>query len=165
MNRQARRAAASRDRRMQIAIDQIDSTCDIQVDAEVGQFVMIFANAKGRKVVEDLWPDVKWTTDDIFASVHEPDWLFTHIRVTKLPPNLESKVPLVFASPDALGFGVAATLQRYAGVGRVIYYSGEAPADVTINRFKWGFDFDEGLYAEYAPPGVYQPAGGSKSVH
>jgi hypothetical protein len=27
--------------------------------------------------------------------------LFPHIRVTKFPPHLETKVPLAFASPDA----------------------------------------------------------------
>jgi hypothetical protein len=72
---------------MRIDARSIESRCDIQVDAKVERIVMIFANAKGRKVVEDLWPDVEWATDEIFSSVHSPDWLFTHIRVTKLPPH------------------------------------------------------------------------------
>jgi hypothetical protein len=111
MNRHDRRAASREKRHSKtIKIGQIDSTCDIQVDAKFGQIVMIFANAKGRKIVEDVWPDVEWTTDATFASVHSIDWLFTHIRVTRLPPHLGERLPLAFASPDALGFAVA--LQR-----------------------------------------------------
>ena len=70
MNRHERRAAQSRKRTREVAPGTIDSTCDIQVDGKVEQIVMIFANAKGRKVVEDLWPDVEWTTDEIFSRAH-----------------------------------------------------------------------------------------------
>ena len=135
MNRHERRKAKgqARTKTTTIAARDVDSTCDIQVDGKVEQIVMIFANTKGRKIVEDLWPDVEWTTDDIFASVHSPDWLFTHIRVTRLPPFLGSKVPLAFASPDALGFAVAMALQRRAEPLRVVYYTGSG-TELTLNR-------------------------------
>jgi hypothetical protein len=88
---------------------QIDLICDIQVKAKVDQVVMIWANVKGRKLVEDLWPDVEWATDEIFSRMHSPDWLFTHIRVTKLPPHLEENTPLTFASQLDAGFCPAST--------------------------------------------------------
>ena len=68
--------------------------CDIQVDAKA-QIVMISANAKGRKVVETLWPDVGWATDETFARAHLPDWSSTHISVTKLPRNDRAAGPCV----------------------------------------------------------------------
>jgi hypothetical protein len=141
-----------------IALDQIDSSCDIQVDAKVGRVVMIFANRRGRKVVEDLWPDVQWTTDEKFSRLHSPDWLFTHIRITRLPPHLEAVVPLRFASPDSLGFAVAASLQRRHGEPRrVVYFSGEPGHDFRINMFD-GVETESGsdvaLFAEYVPPGI-----------
>ena len=82
-----------------------------------------------------MWPDVRWTTDEYFASVHSPDWLFTHIRVTKLPPHLEATTPLAFATPDALGFAVAAALQRRIEPERVVFYSGDDADLITANRF------------------------------
>jgi hypothetical protein len=123
---------------------------------------MIFANPKGRKVVEDLWPDVQWTTDEKFAKVHTPDWLFTHIRVTKLPPHLEATVPLTFASPDSLGMAVAMTIQRHAEPERVLHWSGEGP-DVKVNIYR-GLPKESGtdLFAEYIPPGLF---GEPKSVN
>ena len=102
-------------------VKEIDSHADIQVDAKFGQIVMIFANVHGRRVVEEAWPDVEWTTDEIFSRIHSPDWLFTHIRVTRLPPHLEQRVPLAFASPDALGRAVAYSLQRRCQRSRVIF--------------------------------------------
>jgi len=71
-------------------------------------------------------------------------------------------VPLSFASPDSLGFAVAATLQRHAELGRVIYYSGAVP-DVIINRFGGIPDGGTDAFAEYVPAGT--PLGGPKSVH
>jgi hypothetical protein len=99
MNRKARRKLRRKSRR--ISPDHIDQQFDIQVDAKCGQIVMIFANPKGRKVVEDLWPDVRWTTHEYFSSIRSPDCLFTHICETKLPPYLESKTPLAYAT-DAI---------------------------------------------------------------
>ena len=150
MNRRARRAA-------KIAVKEIDSHADIQVDAKFGQIVMILANARGHRVVDEAWPDVEWTTDEIFSRVHSPDRLFTHIRVTRLPPHLERRVPLAFASPDALGFAVAYSLQRRCQRGCVIFYSGLGP-DITANKFGNAVGNDEGadtaLFAEYVPAGT-----------
>ncbi len=118
---------------------------------------MIFANVRGRKLVEDLWPDVQWSTDDTFARAHSPDWLFTHIRVTKVPPHLEAKLPLAFASPDALGFAVAAALHRRTEPKRVVYYSGQG-ASLKVNMFGAPFTNEAGadvsLFAEYVPAGT-----------
>jgi hypothetical protein len=144
--------------REKIRPDQIDSAFDIQVDAKVEQIVMVFANTKGNKVVEDLWPDVQWTTDEIFSQVHSPDWLFTHIRVTKLPPHLEGKTPLAFASPDALGLAVAMALQRLAEPRRVAHYTGHG-AELKLNIYDGTAlanerDLARSLFAEHVPAGT-----------
>jgi hypothetical protein len=157
MNRHDRRALARETHKM-ILLDQIDLRTDIQVDAKVGQIVMVLANAKGRKVVEDLWPDVEWTTDEIFSSLHSPDWLFTHIRVTKLPLHLEEKTPLAFASPDQLGLAVAMALQRLAGPARVAFYSGQNDG-LRLNFLNRAVpandrDFARSLFAEHVPAGT-----------
>jgi hypothetical protein len=60
-------------------MEDIETRYDIGVDAKVGQIVMVYANAVGRKIVEDVWPEVQWSTDEKFASVNPPDWRFTHI--------------------------------------------------------------------------------------
>jgi hypothetical protein len=144
-------------RRTKIDLRKIDSECDIQVDAKGGQYVMVFANAIGRRVVEDAFPDVEWTTDEIFSRCHSVDWLFTHIRVTRLPPHLEETVPLAFASPDSLGFAVAMFLQRHHTPGRVIFYSGQGK-DIEIGKFgampKRDPGDDVALYGEYVPVGT-----------
>jgi len=139
-----------------VSLDQVDSMCDIQVEAKVERVVMIYANDRGRRAVEDLWPDVEWSTDDVFSSGHSPDWLFTHIRVTRLPPHLEKTIPLAFASPDALGFAVASSIQRNYDPERVIYYSGQG-RDIHVNifdvfRIEPGADF--ALFADYVPAGI-----------
>lgn len=168
MNRHARRVAAATRKTgtMQIPADQIDSVCDIQVEGKVEQFVMIFANPKGRKIVEDVWPDVQWTTDEFFSRGHSPDWLFTHIRVTKLPPHLEEKVPLAFASPDALGLAVAMALQRLAEPRRVAHYSGEG-RDLKVNFYDGAgikeSDLARAVFAEYVPTGPV--SGAAESVN
>jgi hypothetical protein len=74
---------------MRIALNEIDSKFDIQVEAKFDRKVMILANQRGRRCVEDLWPDVEWTMDEKFSKIRSADWLFTHIEVTKLPPHLE----------------------------------------------------------------------------
>jgi hypothetical protein len=150
-NRHERRKARKTSGR--IRLDRINSTCDIQVDGKVEQYVMISANGDGRKIVEDQWPDVQWTTDEKFASCHSPEWLFTHIRVTKLPTHLAESVPLEFASPDALAFAVATALQRHAPAQRVIFYTGYG-ADITINRIDGAQASNSPLYAEYVPAGT-----------
>jgi hypothetical protein len=87
--------------------------------------------------------------------MHSADWLFTHVRVSKLPPYLEAKVPLVFCTPDALGFAVAAELHRHAP-GRVVFWTGYDES-LQLNRFdKSSRTFGSGeLFAEYVPPGIY----------
>jgi hypothetical protein len=93
-----------------VRTEEINRACDIKVHTEAQRIVMIIANAAGRKSVDDLFPDVEWTTDKVFRLVHSSDWLFTHIRVTKLPPHLETGTPLAFASLDAIGMAVAIAL-------------------------------------------------------
>ena len=66
------------------------------------------ANLKGRRFVEGLWPDVQWTNDHFRA--HSAQWLFTHVRVTRLPPHLEETTPLAFATPNSLALAVAMAL-------------------------------------------------------
>jgi hypothetical protein len=161
MNRHERRAAkarkAVRERTIHIPIDKLDSTFDIQIEGKFERVVMILANPKGRKIVEDLWPDVEWTEDEKFSSVHSADWLFTHIRVTRLPPHLEQAVPLAFASPDSLGFAVAMALHRCAWPLRIAYWIDEGIQSIE-GPFK-SEGADTALYAEYVPPGVYSAAG------
>src|SRR5689334_8167084 len=126
MNRQQRRQA-SRRQSVSERIYELDSGCDIQVDAKYEQVVMVFANQVGRKIVEDVWPDVEWRTDSYFQMAHTADWLFTHVRVTKLPAKMEALRPLAFWDPDALGILVAMALQQVASPGRVIHWTGLAP--------------------------------------
>jgi hypothetical protein len=161
MNRHARRVAAATRKKatLQIPADQIDQVCDIQVDGKAEQVVMIIANPKSCKITEDLWPDVEWTTDERLASAHSSDWLFTHIRVTKLPPHLEEKVPLAFASPDALGLAVAMALQRRAEPRRVVHYTGQVGADFKVNLYDGSAlaneqDLARTLFAENVPTGT-----------
>ena len=119
--------------------------------------VMIFANAQGRRVVEAIFPDVQWTTDEFFAKGHSPDWLFTHILVTKLPPELEARKPLTFVSPDAIGMAVAMALQNHSQPRRVFHYSGESPK-IRVNIYDGPvlkrLDWARSLFAEYLAPGT-----------
>jgi hypothetical protein len=155
MNRKDRRKAKALARSEQIALADIDKRCDIQVDAKQGAIVMVFANAVGRKVVEDLWPDVEWSTDPKFAAVgHSPDWLFTHVKVTKLPAHFEARVPLEFATPDAIGYAVAAALQQHSPKPQSVCHWHGAGEDIGINFYD-GAAFrkrDRDLFAEYVPP-------------
>jgi len=131
MNRKQRRAAGSRERRLSLKLSELESKFDIQVDGKEGQVVMVFASPKGRKIVEDLWPDVEWSTDEKFAEYHSDDWLFTHIRVTRLPPHFEKAVPLAFASAESLGYPVALALHRRAWPLRVGFWLGQG-ADLRL---------------------------------
>ena len=153
MNNRHRAAVRGASRKTRKTV-QIDLICDIQVKAKVEQVVMIWANVKGRKVVEDLWPDVEWATDEFFSPMHSPDWLFTHIRVTKLPPDLEEGCPLTFAPPDAVGCAVATALQRLAAPERVAHF-----ADDTVGLYFYDIagpplankGLSRSLFAEYVP--------------
>jgi hypothetical protein len=150
MNRHERRKARKRSSMIDAA--GIHSKFDIGVDAKAGDIVMIYANAAGRRVVEDLWPEVEWSTDEKFSRSSPADWLFTHIRVTKLPPYLESQVPLKFANTESLAFAVAMELQRLAKPGRVFHFSGEAP-DVRANVYQPTDRPHRDMFVEYMAPG------------
>jgi hypothetical protein len=154
-NRNSRRATS-------IAVKKLDASCDIQVDGKADQCVMIIANPHGRKIVEDAFPDVEWTTDQ-YMSCHSSEWLFTHIRITKLPASFEAKVPLPFCKPDALGFAVAFFLQQWAPVGRVIYYSGDVDSGLKLVRFGECLKFDLDMFAEHVPAGTI--VGEPQEVH
>jgi DNA-binding transcriptional regulator YdaS (Cro superfamily) len=165
MNRHERRKAG-RVKTTTVDIRSLDSMCDVQVEGKAGRVVMIVANAKGRKAAEELWPDVQWTRDELLASVRSPDWMFTHIRVTKIPPHFEQQVPLVFASPDALAYAVAAELHHHIRTPeRVMFFSGQGD-DLTVNILGAPFEFAKGgtLFAEYMPPGS-PLVSGNESVH
>jgi hypothetical protein len=151
-------------RHMRIDIRKIDSICDVQVEGRVEQVVLIWANTKGRKVVEDLWPDVEWDADEK-NHPNRGDWLFAHIRVTRLPPFLGATPE--FSNPDALGFAVACAIQRRIEPRRVVLYTGYGP-DMEVCLFE-GRAFsatrpgeDVALYADYVPLGT--PFGGRASV-
>jgi hypothetical protein len=60
-----------KDNKVAINLHEIDSECDIQVDAKGSQYVMLIANAVGRRVVEDAFPDVEWATDEIHSRPSE----------------------------------------------------------------------------------------------
>jgi hypothetical protein len=139
-----------------VSHDKLNSICDIQIDAKVEAIVMIFANAAGRKVVEDLWPEVEWSSDEKFADSLPSDWLFTHVRVTKLPPDLEKSVPLAFAEPDALGFAVALALQQYSTKPRSVGHWVGHGNDMHLRFYNTRHDqsIARSTFVEYIAPGV-----------
>ena len=155
MNNRHERRKAAKERYVYMSFSEIDAKFPVQVDGKHGSTVMIFANSAGRKVVEDLWPDVKWSTDGKFAPCHSADWLFTHIKVTRLPPHLEETVPLAFASAESLGYAVALALHRRAWPLQVGWWSGDG-ADIKINAFgnRVTYGGDNALYADYVPAGI-----------
>jgi hypothetical protein len=134
-------------------ISEIDSKFDIHVEGKFERVVMVSANPKGRAIVEDLFPDVEWSTDEKFSKVHSTEWMFAYIRVTRLPPYLEEKVPLAFANSDSLAFAVATTLQRRAEPFRVAHWCDRGLCTYEGTRRLDGED--TALYAEYMPPGFY----------
>jgi hypothetical protein len=157
MNRHERRKAKAKVRSVKIELDRLHSTFDVMFESK-GQVVMICANLVGQKAVEDLWPDVRWPRDEKFAN-KPPDWQFTHIRVTKLPPHLEAAVPLAFANGDSLAFAAALALCRHAPrlSTRIAWWTGDinTPADYELHTFG-GPASDEShgdLFAEYVPYG------------
>ena len=162
MNRKQRHMAKRREQSVQVGLRDIYSRFDIQVEGKFERVVMICANPKGRRIVEDLWPDVQWTNDEVFSRAHAAQWLFTHVRVTRLPPHLEETTPLAFATPDSLAFAVACALYRRAWPVRVAYYTGQGD-DLQVNMFGLPPNEPKGadlaLYADYVPPGGYAPPG------
>jgi hypothetical protein len=134
MNRHERCKAKAEHHSIEVRASEIDEKSDVGVDAKHGGVVMLYANGVGRKAVEEVFPDVEWETDDRFAACHKPEWLFTHVRVTKLPDYLEEVTPLAFAQPDAIGFAVAMAVQAVARPRRVFHYTGSG-RDVQINIY------------------------------
>jgi hypothetical protein len=147
------RAAESREQWLYLKRSEIDSKFDIQVEGKIGQVVMLYANQRGRKIVEDLWPDVEWTDENFSPAGHSAEWLFTDLRVTRLPPLFEEKVPLRFCGPDELAVFVACVLYCRAWPLRVACFTGH---DRVIKTFGSPPDASKGadlaLYAEYVPP-------------
>jgi hypothetical protein len=72
-------------RQHSIRLADADRLSDIGVEAKDNPIVMIFANARGRKAADRVWSGLHWMSDDIFRTVHSPDWLFTHVTVTDIP--------------------------------------------------------------------------------
>jgi hypothetical protein len=147
MSRKERRAAASRQRKFSVRIGEIYERFDITVEGKEQDaygvdlptpWVMILANAKGRKITEDLWPDVEWARDVHFADVPE-DWQFTHVCVTQLPQHLAEASSIEDASGDGLAFVVATALQAFAEPRRVAHMTGRAAGgDFKINIYTSG---------------------------
>lgn len=157
MNRHARRAQQAQTQKVQTRVLKLNRETDIQIDAKGNQVVMIMANAKGRTVVERLWPDVQWSRDETFAQFKPADWQFTHIRVTQLPPDLEATVPLASASADSIGLVVAAACQGLLPARRVAQFTGAAP-DVTIRFVEASaMELQAGrtIAAEYVPANTW----------
>lgn len=96
----------------QIALEDIPGRFDIGVKAKSDHVVMIYASENGQRVVEALWPGPTWTSNELFASENPPDWSFTHVRITSLPP--ETGTTLAQASPHDLGLLVTRRLQYRA---------------------------------------------------
>ena len=140
MNRKQRRMAKAREQSVQVRQRQHD-----------------LRQPEGPQV-EGLWPDVQWTNDEVFSRAHSAQWLFTHVRVSRLPPHLEETTPLAFATPDSLALAVAMALFRGAWPVRVAYYTGEGD-DLHLNTFgsppNEAKGADLALYADYVPPGGY----------
>jgi hypothetical protein len=163
-NRHERRKAKQRVRWSDIRISEVYSRFDIVVEGKRGQVIMISADASGRKAVEDVWPDVEWAFDSRYP--HPDGWLFTHIRVTKLPAYLEEAVPLAFANLDSLAYAVALALAH--SDQRIAWWSGptaeeamrpgsSAAEEMTLNCFPdppRPREPRELLYAEYVPAGT-----------
>lgn len=157
MNRHARRAQKAQTQKTQSRVLRLNQETDIQIDAKGNRVVMLMANAAGRTAVERLWAGVQWSRDETFAQFKPADWSFTHIRVTMLPPDLESKVPLMSASPDSIGHAVAAACQRLLPARRVAQFIGAAP-DVGIRFVDEPGPMAESaqqLVAEYVPTGTW----------
>jgi hypothetical protein len=138
---------------------EIDRKYPIQVEGKFGSVVMIVADgASSRRIVEDAFPDVEWSTDERLRNGHPSgDWMFTHIKVTRLQPHLEKSVPLAFAEPDSLSYAVASFLRDRWALD-IAFWIGDGH-DIRLNVLAGGpISYEEGvdrmLYADYVPAGV-----------
>jgi hypothetical protein len=98
---------------------------------------MINANAKGRKITEDLWPEVRWERDPVFFRGIPEDWQFTHICIKQLPQHLQAVSAPEDATGDALALAVAMALQAFAEPRRVAHMTGHLE-DLKINIYEVG---------------------------
>jgi hypothetical protein len=108
-----------------IKMADIDRVSDIGVEAKDNPIVMIYANARGRKAANEVWPGLLWTTDDIFRLAHDDSWQFTHVSVTDIPECFSKGKPVSETQPDALSFLVAMVLSAQSRKLRVFHYTGE----------------------------------------
>jgi len=168
-NRQQRRAAAAASRKhprmsrgSDVSIGDIPKRFDICVEGKAtaaGPVVMIYANAKGQRVVEDLCPDVQWMRDVHFAW-YPPEWKFTHVRVTQLPPHLAATgIRPDEAVPDSLGMAVAFALAPMAEPRRVVHILGDDTTGLRLQVYDQSPSAENRklareLFVEYVPSGA-----------
>lgn len=141
-----------RSRKISFSLKTIHERYDIGVEGKPGQVVMIWANAVGRKIVDEVWPEVEWCTSTPFLKAHPADWRFTHMRILDLPPSIEavSTSTVEHTRPDALAFLVAVQLQHRATPKRVYHFTEEAE----IAIYETDGPRPEPLQVEYIPPGT-----------
>jgi hypothetical protein len=164
MNRKERRAAAARQRKsFDVSLNDIYKRFDITVegkelDANGDELrmplVMILANAKGRKITEDLWPNIEWARDPVCSSHIPEDWQFTPVRLTQLPQHLAEVSSPEGSSDDALAFAVATALQAFAEPCRIAHMTGYHE-DMKINVYNVGEHGKSSAHeieVEYVPP-------------
>jgi hypothetical protein len=113
-----------------IKMGDIDRLSDVGVEGKQNPFVMIYANSRGRKAANRVWPGLLWTTDDVFRLIHDDDWKFCHVAVTDIPEQFAKGKTVAETHTDALAFLVAMVLSAQSGKVRVFHYAGpfgEAP--------------------------------------
>jgi hypothetical protein len=108
-----------------ISLADVDRLSDIGVEAKDNPIVMIYANERGRKAANKVWPGLLWTTDDIFRLVHDDNWQFAHVAVTEIPERFSKGKPVSEIQPDALSYLVAMVLSAQSRKPRVFHYTGE----------------------------------------
>jgi hypothetical protein len=114
----------------------IDRVSDIGIEAKDNPIVMIYANHRGRKAIDALWSGMHWTTDDIFRTMHDDNWLFAHVMVTGIPERFSKGKPVSDAQPDALSFLVALALSARSRKLRVFHYTGEFGEQPKISVYR-----------------------------
>jgi hypothetical protein len=119
-----------------IKMADIDRVSDIGVEAKDNPIVMIYANHRGRKAIDALWSGMHWTTDDIFRTMHDDNWLFAHVMVTGIPERFSKGKPVSDAQPDALSFLVALALSARSRKLRVFHYTGEFGEQPKISVYR-----------------------------
>lgn len=118
---------------------------------------MVFANSAGRKVAEDMWPDIEWSTDNKISLPLRRMAVYAHTGHT-ITAAFGGSGAFSIRSAESLGFAVASALHRRAWPLRVAWWSGDG-TDIMVHT--WGDrPADEGgdlaLYADYVPPGRHR---------